>query len=354
MRKQIFFLGIISSLLLFSCNKEERFDDKKMIRNIVEQIILPEENQFYNDAMQLQKVTKEFKENTNKTNLVKVKEQWLVVAKSWARCYAFNIGNIKKKRFFTYFASFPANGSLLENIIKDVPAKELTKEYVLNKMGASTKGLYGLEYLLYKEDTEQTLTAFSKSESRKILLQRITDEFLNDAKNLKNAWEEYAPKFIANNKEKESIENSLNQIIGGLNNVIHYAWETKIGKPAGLGKKKYVQTNKIEAPYSKKSLELIKENVAITKKVYFNGGINKKVKFIMKSDLVNNAIKDRYNKINNAIKAFKAPLFKAVNTETKKVKTLYNELQLLEKKEFLTDLKSVFSFVELSTDGDGD
>ncbi len=336
---------ILTSLLLWNCSKEETFDDKKMIRNIYEQIIKPEETKFYNDAIVLQNLTKEFVETTTVEKLEKVKKQWIVVAKDWARCYVFDIGDVKKGNFFRYLATFPVNSTSLEGKIERTALKDLTKKYVLDRFGLDTKGLYGMEYLLFKDNAPQNVELFAKSEKRKKVLQLIVNEFVDDVTNCKKAWDKYAPKLIENKEDKESVDNSFNQIIGGLNNAIHFAWETKIGKA--------IRKNDIEAPYSKISLELIRENVAMTKKVYFSG-IDDKVKITIKYDGVNNAIKERYKKIENAINAIQSPLEEAIKTEREKVDTLLKELKLLQQKEFLTDLKGALSFIESRTDGDGD
>ncbi len=344
MGKKIVILGIVG-LFLWSCHKDEPFDDKKMIRNMYEQIIKPEEAKLYNDAIALQGLTNEFVANTTIENIQKIRNQWFTVAKDWARCYTFDIGRVKKGRFLEYLAGFPINNSGIENKIEKLTLEEITPKYVLEKFGVDMKGLFGLEYLLYKDSAEQTVATFSKSEKRRKVLQLITNEFINDINDRKVAWEEYAPKFITNDDDIQSMDNSFNQLMNGLNNVIHYAWETKIEK--GIRKKEF------EARYSKKSLDLIRENVAMTKKVYFSG-IDKKVKATVKYEGLNKVVKERYEKIEKAINAIQIPLSEAVKTERGKVDTLLKELKLLQQKEFLTDLRRALSFLELSTDGDGD
>ncbi|MBS9767584.1 MAG: hypothetical protein KGV44_08600 [Flavobacteriaceae bacterium] len=344
MGKRIVVLGIVG-LFLWSCNKsKEEFDNQEIIRNIVEKIIKPEETKFYNDAVYLQNLTKEFVDKTTVENLGKVKKQWVVVAKDWARCYSFDIGFVKKGEFFRWFATFPVNAESLEQRIKSIPLEQITPSRV-ESFGANTKGLYGIEYLLYGEESSILTEKFLKSEKRRKVLQLIVNEFVRDVDNCKNAWDKYAPELIENKKGEESIDNSLNQIIGGINNVIHFAWETKIGKA--------IRKNDIEAPYSKLSLDLIRENVAMTKKVYFSG-IDKKVKFTVKSDLLNNAIKERYKRIEKAFDTIQSPLQEAIKTEREKVDTLLNELKLLQQNEFKTGLGRALSFIEPLTDGDGD
>ncbi len=349
MKKNILFITI--TLLLFGCNdnndESKQFNENKMLADIVNQIIKPEEERFYKDALVLQTSINEFVANTTAENLDKAKKQWFTVAKDWARCYAFNIGDVKKGRFFRYFGTFPVNEDGLESKIAKVELKDLTKEYVLNRLGLNTKGIYGLEYLLYKDDTSKTVQVFSESEKRRKILQLIANEFVNDVTNCKKAWDEYAPKLLANKESKDNKDNSFNLIFGGIDNVIHYAWETKIGKA--------IRKKDIEAPYSGKSFDLLKENIVITKKVYFDGGIDEKVKFTMKGyEGVNKAIKARYDKIDAAFNAIQTPLKDAVkNADKDKVIQLLKEVEALEKVEF-SKVETVLNLIDGTKEGDGD
>ncbi len=350
MKKSIILISTL--LLLFAnCdnnkkNNDEISDDKQIVSNIVEKIILAENQNFYDDAIKLHKATEEFISNTTVGNLEKVRTQWFKVAKDWARCYAFNIGAVRKGRFFRYFATFPVNTLGLETKIEQTDLEDINKKYVLDQLGLDNKGLYGIEYFIYKENPQQTVQTFEANPKRKKILQLIVEEFVNDVNNFHSKWEEFAPQLIANEESKESSENSLNLIFGGIDNVINYAWETKIGKA--------IRKNDIEAGFSKKSLELVRENIAITKKVYFDGGFALKMKEIMKSDKWNNKTKERYKKIEGILNSIRSPLSEAVkNDEKPKLRQLIDELQGLTMSEF-SKVKTVLNLVGGPKEGDGD
>ncbi len=334
---------LILSLLFITCDKNEdiSYNDKKIITTIIDNFIKPEQSKFYDDAKTLQNLTKKFVGNVNSENLEKLRKQWFILAKDWSRCYAFNIGDVEKKRFFIYLAKFPVTTSSLEDKIENKEQQEIDKKYVLN-MGDDNKGIFGLEYLLFEDYIDKTIVAFSNSENRRKVLKFIVDEIVNDVNDQKNVWDKYAPKLIENKEKSGSIDNSINLIFNGLNNVIHFAWETKIEK--GIRKKE------LEAPYSKKSLDLIKENVKITKEVYFNGGFADKVNFVTKNNNLNNTIKVQYSKIEKLISEMNSPLSEA---DTKKAKDLQEALKRLESL-FTADVMSTLSLIATGTDGDGD
>ncbi len=346
---------ILLSLLffsLFSCggrggNKEKDFNDNKLVSKVYEQIIKVEEAKLYNDALLFQKQMKDFSANPSEVALQQLRTQWLVLAKDWARCFAFNIGDVKDESFFLYLAHFPVNAASLEDYLEKVKLEELTPKYVLNRFGVATKGLYGIEYLLYKDDLATTFDALIKDKKRMKALELIIDELMSDITNNKNKWEEYASKFLANKEGKDNINSSFNQIFAGLDNVIHYAWETKVGKA--------IRKDDIEARYSKTSLELLRENVAITKHVYFDGGIADKVKLTMNgSETINDAIKTRYQKIEKTFDDIdEALVFAVKSSEQDKVKKLMDELKALELIEF-AKVETVLKLIDGTKEGDGD
>lgn len=336
--------------------KKEKYNfknDKEMIKGFVNKIIFPNTSLLKSDAQKFQELADSYSKEQTTDGLIKVREQWLKVAKSWARCYAFNIGTLKRQYFALRFANFPINTQGLEQIIT---SKELVNESVVKSMGSDTKGILGLEYLLYGKENAVTNNTFEKSENRKKLLQLMTEELSKNATSYHEKWEEYSQSLINNESESGNISNSFNLIFNGLNNAIHYAWETKIGKPAGLEKSKIISKDRVEAAFSKKSLEFVKENISMTKEVFFSNktvNISDKIKFVTKNDDLNNTIKKQYEKIENAIDAIEKPLSIAIESEKEKVRILHNELKRLEIY-FSTDVKSTLSLIITGTDGDGD
>ncbi len=335
------------SILFMNCGSDNNVtsdSDKKMIKNIVENIIKPQEKKFYNDAIQLQELTNKFVGTTTAENLEQVRNQWFVVAKDWARCFAFNIGEVEKGKFFIYLAKFPVNKTSLESKINKLSLDKITPKRVLD-FGTDIKGLYGIEYLLYGQESSVLVEEFLNSKKRRKILQLIVNEFINDLKDRQEIWKNYAPKLIENKISKDDTDNSLNLIFGGIDNVIHFAWETKIGKA--------IRKNDIEALYSQKSLEIIRENIAITKKVYFDGGFAEKVEHELKYKELNNNIKKRYKKIEDVLNSISNPLNKAVKLEKEKLNTLIEELKALENTEF-NKVEIAINLLDGIKEGDGD
>lgn len=349
MKKNIISLVLIL-LTLSSCGQSDKkknsFNENEMLKNVYEQIIKVEEEGFLKDALALQQETKDFVKEPTEVKLQNLRKQWLVLAKDWARCFAFNIGEVQKKgKFFRFISRFPINTSALEERIEKPNLEQINEQYVL-AFGNDMKGLYSVEYLLFKEDIANSLKAFSSKKRLKVL-ELIVNELTNDIRDNKQAWDKYALKFLVNKEGKDNINNSFNQLFGGLDNVIHFAWETKVGKA--------IRKNDIEAPYSRKSLEIIRENIAITKKIYFEGGIADRIKFLMQGkDDLNVTVRTRYEKVEKALANIQEPLAMAVKSAEKtKLKYLLDELKALEGIE-LSKVELRLNLIDGMKEGDGD
>lgn len=323
--------------------------DKSMIESVVNIMVKPATVKLETETSTLKDLVNIFIASPTTANLKSLQEQWLVVAKQYAVNYTFNIGDVKYKLYPLRINNWPTINESIETFLVD---KEVNNETVA-QLGSASKGIPALEYLFFGADESKVIQDFSNSK-RKEFLKLIVNELNNNAKQQNADWQAYAPKII--NNTSSGIDGSFNLLFNGLNNVIHYAWETKIGKPAGLENSSAVNTGKIEARFSKESLTLIKENINTVYSVFFSDDIisvSDKIEFITKNDKLNIAIKNQFDKVDKAIKAIDTPLFSAIDNDKNKVKTLYEELKRLEIL-FTTDVKSALSLIITGTDGDGD
>ncbi len=345
--------GIIALLMVlsfFSCdktitNESKTFDDAKMLKTAYQDFIQPNEEEFCRNALALQNSVKAFSQDVNETNLKEARSQWLLVAKSWARCFSFNIGSVRKEDYFRYLATFPISETGIDNRIKDTSIEKLTPRFVLSSFGLSSKGIFGVEYLLYRDDLEKTVEVYQNDAKRLKFLGLLVNELVSDITRSKEDWEKYSIPFLENKVGLDSHNNSINQLFGGLDNVIHFLWETKLGK--GIRKKD------IEAPYSKQTLELIRENIKMTKEVYL-AIFAEKVRFSMNgSDDLNKDVEKRYELIDKALNNIKEPLITAVVSDVEAVEALIEQLKALELREF-SKVETVLNLIDGPKEGDGD
>lgn len=339
-----------------SCSNEQNQntsnnDNKKIIESTTTKIILPSVTSFKNECISLHNLITTYVQNTTTANLKAVKNQWKTVAESYAGIYAYNIGSIKSNYTRLLLYNWPSNAIAIENFIKN---KEINETSIRN-FGSTAKGIAGIEYLIYSNTTQKTNTLIKTEPKRKKYLQLIVEELKLNAKNQETLWKKYASEFI-NNPKKSGIDSSLNILFNGLNNVVTFGRETKIGKPAGLEKSNHTNIEILQAFYSETSINLLEKNLKSVEQTLFKDGvvtIGDKISFITKNETLNNTLKNQFKKVYNAIEAIKPSLKNTITTDINKVKTLYSELKKLEVL-FIVDIRSTLSLIVTGTDGDGD
>lgn len=355
------YINIVLTLLLvmlFGCKddntSEENYkfkNDKELITSIVETVIKPSMTTFTNEAKKTSELINAYTENTTIENLNKVKQQWKVVSQQYATIFSFNIGEIKDKFLRLRLYNWPSTNNAIENYIN---TREVNTE-TIKDFGSSAKGIAGIEYLIFSETSEETNTKMTEDMKRLTYLNLVGKELYENAKLQENLWEAYAP-FLINNEEKDGLDSSFNILFNGINNVIHYANETKIGKPAGLLKSKHLNIEILQAYFSETSLELIKKNVESVQNLFFNDtivSIGDKIEFVTKNKELNNKLQQQFANVFSAIDNINNPLKIAISDEKDAVKKLHEELKRLEIL-FTVDVKSTLSLIITGTDGDGD
>ncbi len=353
MNKPYLYILLLAVTIFNACseNKEEvTFNEKDLIRDIVEGIAQPNVRNFTQETKKLQDFFTSYNDAKTIENLNILKTQWKAVALQYSLVYAFNIGDVKNSFFKLKLNNWPATINAIENFITD---KEITPENIMN-FGSSAKGIPGIEYLIFSENESTINDKLANNTKRVAYLGAIIAELHNNAVAQEALWDTYGDYLI--NNEQESIKGSFNLLFNGLNNVIHFAAETKLGKPAGFIKTGGVNSEILQAYYSAMSLELIKANVKSVREVFFKSNsvnIANKIDFITKDTILSDRLNTQFDLILNAIASINDPLVTSLETEKDKVRVVFDELVKLEIL-FTADVRSALSLIITGTDGDGD
>ncbi len=75
------------------------YDRSSFLINIADNIIIPSNNQFKTDLIELQEASNTFEEETNDSNLNTLREKWIASYKSWQHIEMFNIGRAEEIYF---------------------------------------------------------------------------------------------------------------------------------------------------------------------------------------------------------------------------------------------------------------
>ena len=348
----VFILGI-------SCNTKQKekevFDSKEMIADITKNIILPSISNFEKQAILLEKQALAFAQNPTEESLVTAQEQWKNTAVSYANIYAFNIGVPKKKFMHHLLYNWP----VFVNDFNKATASD--NKINIDKISTRSKGLTGLEYLLFVSNdisNKKIVDLFIANPKRVSYLIPDEKDLKKQTLKLSEIWngqqENYQEVFI--NNAETGLKSSLNMLCNGLFNVVGTVKKAKLGKPAGLQGSSSTNYDLLQAYRSEISLQLIRNNIASVQKVYFNtsgSGIADNVRFISKNNNINDKIRNQFANIDKAIDQIHMPLRLAIDQQKKPIEKLFKEITelvwLLN-----NDVRSTLSIIVTPTDNDGD
>ena len=345
-------IPFIIGLIIFSCSSSDEspsYDVKQLQSDLINTL---EKNYTTNltEAITLldEKVSL-FVIDTNLENLNQVKTAWKAASNAYSKAEIFNIGEISQSNIYTAFYSWNANETAINDYINS--SSEISTN-TINNLPTNNRGLAAIEYLIFEEDENTTLTSFTNAR-RLAYLQTLTKNLLEKNEFLENRWNNYRNSFITN--DATGINGSINLIINQMNALLEDVKRFKIGEPGGFEGTNTSNHIKLQAEKSSTSLTLITNNIEGIKEVYFgkDNGIDDYVSSITNNNTLNTKVTNKFTEIENSINAINSPLHTAINTQTNEVKALYdkvNELIILLKVEVANALNVTITF----TDNDGD
>ncbi len=355
MKKIIYILTVIFAIACTQTKNEEvAFDEKELIQDIGTHSIVPEIEKFYLNTTELYTKIQTFNTQRTEENLNAAQAQWKTTANSYASVYLFNIGDLKKAYTHVKLFNWPTSAGTIENNT----LKETIDETIVMNLGSGSKGLNGIEYLLFNANNETVLSQFTTIENRGLYLELIAKELQSNAQNVYDKWRPEGENYVQTlvNSEATSIKGSFNMIYNGMFNLLDNAKVTKIGKPAGLEKTKTTNTKLLQAPYSKYSKEMILANLNAIENLFFNtNGLNI-ADFVYsktKETTLSDEFKSKLNTCRAKVNAIDGTFYSAINEEKDAMENLHDAIEALRLFTAVA-LKWELSVVITSTDNDGD
>jgi predicted lipoprotein len=351
--------SLLLIILLVSCNEKSKetnhFDTKEMLSNITDQIILPSIHEFNTSCINLNFAVEEYIKNPNEKNVLLMQTKWKVASINYAKVYAFNIGEAKKRFFHLKLYNWPTFSIAIENLISK--QKTITKDYVSN-LSSQAKTLSGIEYLLFHKPIAEIHQELLNSKKRLDYLKFIVLLEKQRAQELVNLWDSYGENYKDNFMEnsKKGVNSSVNLLFNGIYNIISTVKISKLGKTAGLEKSKNINKDELQARYSRYSKELIIENLKISKKVFFNKkglGLSNNISAITGNENLNNLLNKKFDNAINSLQKLNGSLNESITNSPEELKIIHKQLQeiiiLLS-----IDIRSILSIIITPTDNDGD
>jgi len=224
---------------------------REQLNNIYENEILPLHQQFSLETQILSSLALSFSNDINSENLIQLKEQSKIATSVWKKCELYDIGEIKNSFIHYTINSWPANTNFIEN---NIATTATINESYIASIGSSSKGIVGIEYLLFNSDEGTTISAFQYSSSRLDYLTACIAELNYNSNTILNQWLSYHNEFVTN--IQGGISGSQNEIINNMVALLEEVIMSKLNNAVNQN-----DITEFEAFRSDFSLEMIKSNI---------------------------------------------------------------------------------------------
>ena len=332
------------------------YDQSGMLSNIGNNILMANINTLATSAASAQTAVNAFAGSSTAANLTAAQAAWATLATNWAAVAPIDFGPINDNLIEATVDTWPANGAKIEAAI--------TAGSNAANVGADTKGLKGLEYLLFdKTGNSAVLTKYTggTAASRATFLKSVVADVVTQANNLQSAWKNsYLSAF--ENAKGNDVSSSVSQLINTISLYLDQVKNMKIGNPIGMGVKvndNQAHPDMIEYTIAEESLPVMKANIQAMKAAFDGGsaqGLDDLLNYVkaQKNGQNLSAVVDaQFDDVITKMNAITPPYATAVNSQKTQVQAVFTSLKTLIAY-FKVDVANNLGVTITFTDTDGD
>lgn len=358
-------LFILFASLFAACDPENKknnsnFDRKAMLANYADNLIIPSFTQLQQKTSLLHQAAETFTQQPDVNNLLVLQNSWKEAVKAFQYCNSYNFGPAETTTgtLTQEIATFPVNTVSLEQFI-------ISEDYTLNNFARDTRGFFGIEYLIFNQNNDNTEITASYNNAdgnkRKEYLKAITNNLNDKVATTNNNWSSYRAQFI--NSDGTSAGSGTSEVFNNFLLGFENAKNFKLGLPLGLrAGQAQSEPTKVEGYYSGISKELLLLNYNNTVQIYYGRnnegtegiGFDDYLKSIEGGNDLINETQNQFNKITTAFNNIPDDkLSTLIEANNSSLSNLYTEMQNLTR--FVkSDMSSLLGISITYSSGDGD
>lgn len=357
----------ISTTLFLGCEKdgisesefEIQFYRETQLKNIYDNEIVSLTSQFIIETSKLKDLSEMFKDQTNLSNLEAIQTQWIQMLKVWKLLELYDVGEISDSFIYFRINSWPSNTDFINDFID---GSSPIDEAFIASIGSSSKGISGMEYLLFSDTSFESLERFTTATnaSRRLnYLVSCSQNLYAMSQTVEILWQNYEPQFIS--LLENGTDGSQNEIINAMVGLIEQIIISKLGKPLGDNTGGIVSLEELEAYRSGTSLIILEQHLISLERCFtgdfaqtpFRVGFKKYLVQLGYEEL-SNSILEQFETCTNSINAIESNSLKfALENNKESVTNLRNnfrDLLVLIKVDMSNSIGSTITF----NDNDGD
>jgi len=374
MRKLIYAALIAAStiVLIQACSKStdgskpvdngSSFDRKGMLTNISTNIIIPAYTAYQANVVSLDAAVTAFNAGPTTTNLTALQAAFKLAYQQWQATSVFDLGPAEQVSLRVNTNTYPTD---VAQINANITAGAYEPTLLAN---LAAKGLPALDYLLFGTGSDNNAillqyTTDSKAANRKAYLSKLSAELKANATTVLSAWtSSYKTTFInaGGTDQGSSTGLLINQLVYDYETLKNY----EIGIPAGVQSMGTTFPQKVQAYYSKMSVQLALLHLKAIQNIYLGVGatgdglglddylVQAKAKYSDGTSL-NDVIKAQFATATTKLNGLTDPLSDNIKNNLTAVTATYTELQKLTVL-LKTDLPSSLGILITYGDNDGD
>jgi len=349
-------LMIFVLLSAFSCKKPKpeeagaSFQKGEMLTHMADQIILPKYEELKAKVGVLKSEWEGYKVNASSSKLSEVKNTWKEAVLAFHAVKVYEFGPAADIAFRSAIGTYPTDTSKVLANIENGNANLATSSNI------DAIGLAALEYLFFHTKAEEKM---SNTNGYKLYIDRLISKIESEVNSVLSTWKSsYSAKFKTSTGTESTSAFSL--MVNEFNKEYELAKNAKLGIPLGKQSLGVQRPEYIEAPYSRYSLRILKENVIQIQQLFQGDGRNGITNLGFDDYLIAldrkalvDEINGEINAILNDLNNLSDDLVAELQNRPAQLDQLYTKMHNLVV-HFKTDMTSAFGILITYQDNDGD
>jgi len=356
--KKVYVIGILLGLIFTTtnCKKKKDNDDapddfkrSELLSNVANNLIIPQYITFQSELNQLGNDYAAFISNQNASSLLVVQNQWVETIKAWQSASMFEIGPAMTLGLRGAIGAFPSDTA---KIISNASSGSYNLGTAAN---TDAIGLSSLDFILFRTNALSYFTSTSYQQYGTDVIQKMQTEI----NSVVSQWQgSYKETFIAGTGTEST--SGFSKLVNEFCLDYELVKNAKVGTPIGVYSLGIVMPEYLEARYSGISLDLVKESIRASQRL-FNGnkvdgtsgiGFDDYLNSLEKSTLAS-SINTKYSEILAAENALSGTFEENLSSNFSGLEALH--LRLAQMVVMIkTDMPSYFGVLITYQDNDGD
>ncbi len=367
-------IALFSIFLIISCSGDSdedqdtvpEFDRSTILKNYVENIIIPRYNDFKVEIEGLKVSINDFTQTPNTSNLQKLHDSWLESYKKWQHIEMFNIGKAEELMYLQKMNAYPADNSRIEANVSS------SKTDLTSANDFTSQGFPAIDYMIHGVATDfvSVSNIYANDSKYGDYLKVLVEVMIQNTGDIIQDWSSTKDSFIQSSGNSNT--SSLNMVT---NDFVYYFEKglraNKIGIPAGRYSGGDALPSKVEAYYSSKNSfqdvsKILAMEAVVASENFFTGksstgamgaSLKTYLDYIHASDVnkenLSPLIISNFQEAKQAVNQLDANFINQINNDQLKMMNAFNKLQAIVVN-LKTNMLSLLSIQVDYTDADGD